>query len=283
MPLNKSLTLSIVIPVYNEEDYLKACLDSIAAQTVKPSEVIVVDNNSTDKTVEIAKSYSFVRLLTEHRQGVLFARNKGFDAATSDVIGRVDADTQLEKTWVEVVLERFVTHNEAAITGPVCYYDIPFSKQNIKVDHFFRSRIYKHYGQFPFLFGTNMAIRKQIWQEVKAQTCVRRDMFEDTDLAIHVHNAGYECVYYPEMRGGMSSRRYDDSLKQFYRYISLYDHTYYSHGFHGPMPKVSIVIYLVFYVLMWPVRRSYNQGTRRRSFRQLRRGHISRKHPMDDL
>ena len=52
----KALTLSIVIPVFNEERYIKACLDSIAAQTVKLDEVIVVDNNSTDKTVLIAKN-----------------------------------------------------------------------------------------------------------------------------------------------------------------------------------------------------------------------------------
>lgn len=283
MPLNKSLTLSIVIPAYNEENYLRACLDSIAAQTVMPNEVIVVDNNSTDKTVKIAKSYPFVRLLSEHKQGVLFARNKGFDAAKGSIIGRIDADTRLEPTWVEVVLKHFATHNKAAITGPVCYYDIPFSQQNIKVDHFFRSRIYKHYGHFPFLFGTNMAIRSDIWRQVKASTCKRRDIFEDTDLAIHIHNAGHKCVYYPGMRGGMSSRRYDDTIKQFYRYISLYDHTYYSHGFKGAMPKVSIAIYMVFYVLMWPVRRSYDQETGKRTLRQLLHGHIGRKHPMDDL
>ena len=61
MSAKNKLTLSIVIPVFNEQRYIKACLDSIAAQTVKPDEVIVVDNNSTDKTVQIAKKYKFDR------------------------------------------------------------------------------------------------------------------------------------------------------------------------------------------------------------------------------
>src|SRR5476651_1469584 len=84
---NKTLTLSIVIPVYNEQGYLKACLDSIAAQADLPDEVIVVDNNSTDDTAKIAKSYKFVRLLREPRHHQSFAQATGFDAARSDIIG----------------------------------------------------------------------------------------------------------------------------------------------------------------------------------------------------
>ena len=54
MKNEKKLTLSIVIPVFNEQDHLKACLSAIAAQTVIPDEVLVVDNNSTDSSAAIA-------------------------------------------------------------------------------------------------------------------------------------------------------------------------------------------------------------------------------------
>lgn len=50
------LTLTLVIPVFNEEHQIKGCLDAVASQTVMPDEVIVVDNNCTDRTIEIAQN-----------------------------------------------------------------------------------------------------------------------------------------------------------------------------------------------------------------------------------
>ena len=54
-----ALTLTIVIPAYNEAANLSSCLDTIASQSIMPGQVIVVDNNSTDQTAEIAERYSF--------------------------------------------------------------------------------------------------------------------------------------------------------------------------------------------------------------------------------
>ena len=95
--------VSIVIPAYNEERYLPACLDAIAAQTIKPFEVIVVDNNSSDSTAKIAAQYPFVRVVNEPRRGIGFARNAGFNAAAGDIIGRIDADTHVPASWVAKV------------------------------------------------------------------------------------------------------------------------------------------------------------------------------------
>src|SRR5579885_2506952 len=97
----RQLRISLVIPAHNEESHLAACLDAVAAQTVRPFEVIVVDNNSSDATAEVARSYSFVRVVREPRQGLAFARDAGFDAARGELIGRIDADTLLPPNWVE--------------------------------------------------------------------------------------------------------------------------------------------------------------------------------------
>ena len=90
---HKELTLSLIVPVYNEETYLDACLSAIANQTIPPDEVIVVDNGSTDKTRQIAKQYRFIKIVQESRKGVLYARNKGFVLARGDIIARIDAVT----------------------------------------------------------------------------------------------------------------------------------------------------------------------------------------------
>src|SRR5687767_1835934 len=100
MLMNTRLRVSLVIPAYNEESHLRACLDAVAAQTVRPFEVIVVDNNSTDTTVAIARSYSFVAVMHESQQGIVYARNAGFNAARGDIIARIDADTHLSPNWI---------------------------------------------------------------------------------------------------------------------------------------------------------------------------------------
>lgn len=220
--MKKALTLSIVIPVYNEEDYIKPCLDSIAKQAVMPDEVVVVDNNSTDRTVEIAKKYQFVRVIKESTQGVLYARNTGFDAAKCDIIGRIDADTRLSKDWVSEVKKAFKDDKIAAVTGPVWYYDMPIQKIGLRLDRFFRGMMAKKSLKFPFLFGTNMAIRRSAWEKVRSQLCEERAMYEDIDLALHMSQKDLSIEYKPDITAGMSARRLSDHPRNFYRYIRLH-------------------------------------------------------------
>src|SRR5579862_9425399 len=167
----KPLTLTIVIPAFNEEDHIAACLSAIAAQAVMPDEVIVVDNNSTDKTVAIARQFPFVKLVSEKKQGVLYAKDNGFKAAKSDIIGRIDADSILPPRWVESVKRFMANDSYAALTGPVNYYDMPLPETNHYLDHWMRASIYNWSPKSPFLFGSNMAIRKDIWNELKGKLC----------------------------------------------------------------------------------------------------------------
>jgi glycosyltransferase involved in cell wall biosynthesis len=229
---NKALSLSIVIPVYNEQDHLKACLDAIAAQDEFPDEVIVVDNNSTDRTVIIAESYSFVKVLREKKQGVLATRTKGFNSAKSDLIGRIDADTILPSNWVKIVKQSMKNTSAVAVTGPVNYYDMPFSASNYRFDHFMRSSIYNWSPKSPFLFGSNMAIRRSAWRSVRPLLCCDSYMHEDLDLAIHLDKTGHKILYDKNMLAGASGRRYNDKFGRFYVYLSMYRQTYLRHNLH---------------------------------------------------
>lgn len=181
--LNKTLTLTIVIPAYNEQSYLRACLNSIAAQSEAPDEVIMIDNNSTDNTVEIAKNYPFVKVLSEPRQHQVFAQQLGFNAARGDLIGRIDADTVLPQHWVKAVKQAFAADNNlAAIKGTGHPYDV-YSKVLSK-------KIFQGYNKLAgvvaghtMLWGANCVLRNSHWQKVKDQVLLRNDIWEDYDLA----------------------------------------------------------------------------------------------------
>lgn len=248
----KSLTLTIVIPVFNEQNHLETCLKAIAAQTLMPDEVLVVDNNSTDNSRQIAQQFPFVKLITEKKQGVLFAKNRGFSVAKSDIIGRIDADSILPPRWVEQVKNLMADGRFAALTGPVNYYDMPLPEANYHLDHWMRASIYNWSPKSPFLFGSNMAIRKSVWKQIQNSLCHDTYMHEDLDLAVHLYQAGHGILYTKELLAGASGRRYNDSPRRFYKYISMYRQTYLRHGLHSLAIYSATGVYVLGYVVLHP-------------------------------
>lgn len=280
---NKTLTLTIVIPAYNEQSYLEACLDSISAQTLMPTEVIVVDNNSSDDTLKIAHQYSFVKILKETKQGVYFAAKTGFSAAGSQIIGRIDADTLLPGDWVETVLEFFENAETTAVTGPVSYYDMPFGHANHWFDHMMRAYTYNFaYANCPFLYGSNLAVRRAAWRKVSKELCPHQDIHEDIDLAVHLKRAGGNIVYSKSLLSGASGRRYNDGLKSFGKYIGMYKRTYVRHQMHSLAIYPALFMWSLGYVLMHPWRNLwYSLYARLNSFYPVSRE--ARKNPMSSM
>lgn len=92
-----NILISVIIPVYNSEKYLKQCLDSVINQTYNNLEIIVVNDGSTDKSLEIIKSYkdSRIKLINKENGGVSSARNVGLKEATGEYIMFVDSDDYL--------------------------------------------------------------------------------------------------------------------------------------------------------------------------------------------
>lgn len=200
----KKLTLTIVIPAYNEERYIAACLDSIAALNEKPDEVILVDNNSTDKTLAIAKKYKFVKILHEKRQHQSFAQATGFNTATSDILGRIDADSVLPPDWVSKIKNAFEDKNVVAVTGGAEPYDVPFKWIGFAIFHgyFYTSSLV---AGIQLLWGANCAVKRSAWRKIKNKVLLRPDIFEDYDLAFCLSRIGV-ISYIPGMRMGVSFR-----------------------------------------------------------------------------
>ena len=192
-----SKTISIVIPVYNEERRIKACLDTVARQTDMPDEVIVVDNNSTDRSVEIARSYPFVRVVHEPLQGRGHAYVAGFNAAKSDVIARINGDSRLQADWVARIRYSF-THSPGlgGLTGPARTDTLPGTHVMMTT---LWSRGYFRWNEavqrINTLWGANMAISREAWMAVRHDVCLDDDVVhDDQDLAYLLNGYGFRIV-----------------------------------------------------------------------------------------
>jgi glycosyltransferase involved in cell wall biosynthesis len=94
--------ISIIIPVFNTEKYLAEAIESVLSQTLKPTEIIVVDDGSTDKSVEVARQFEpLVRIISQANKGVGAARNVGIQETSGDFLAFLDADD----FWTENKLE----------------------------------------------------------------------------------------------------------------------------------------------------------------------------------
>jgi cellulose synthase/poly-beta-1,6-N-acetylglucosamine synthase-like glycosyltransferase len=252
-------TVSIVIPAYNEEDTILPCLESCIAQTVPAHEIIVVNNKSTDKTVAIVREVQslypdapIILIEQADSQGITPTRNKGFDSATGDIIGRIDSDSIVEPNWVEETIKAFMDPTVAAITGPVIYYEFPFRRFGRIADDTMRKAMFKLVRDYKFLFGSNMGLTRNAWLAVRDETCADKEdlMHEDLDLAVHIHRAGLRIMYAPNVIAGMSLRRMDDSPSDMVSYLMRFDRTYNHHGIPDRRLRVPAAAFLAVYPII---------------------------------
>lgn len=109
------MKISVIVPIYNVEPYLRKCLDSIRYQTHEDMEVILVDDGSADGCAAICDAYAAMderfQVIHKPNGGVASARNAGLDAATGEWIGFVDPDDYIEQDMYEYLLNHAMAHN----------------------------------------------------------------------------------------------------------------------------------------------------------------------------
>lgn len=107
--------LSVIVPIYNVEEYLDECIKSIVNQTYKNLEIILVDDGSPDHCPELcdiwAENDSRIKVIHKENGGVSSARNAGLDVAAGDFIAFVDSDDYLDSDMYEIMLTQMREHN----------------------------------------------------------------------------------------------------------------------------------------------------------------------------
>jgi len=179
------MKISLIICAYNEENYIQACLESALKNSPgKFHEIIVVDNNSTDRTKDIAEKISGIRVVTELQKGPNHARQKGFEVATGDILAFIDADTRMPEGWIDVAINEFTNNPEmCCLSGPYFYYD--FSKWQQ-----FLSSIYWYVLAYPIylLIGYmaiwgNFVIKKEVLEKMNGIDTSIPFYGDDTNIA----------------------------------------------------------------------------------------------------
>jgi len=203
--------ISVIVPAFNEEKFLGNCLLSLKEQDFKDFEIIVVDNNSTDKTTEIAKKFGAI-LVSEKNQGVAFARNKGAKIAKGEILVFTDADTILPKNWLSKIKEEFKRDKELIAFGGSCqFYSGPIS---VKLASKFLLKPFlildKSFSGGFNLMGCNMAIKRDAFLKVGGFN-ENLKLNEDVEISYRLRKLG-KVKFDPNFKVKTSGRRFRHGL-----------------------------------------------------------------------
>ncbi|MFH1631776.1 MAG: glycosyltransferase family 2 protein [bacterium] len=160
--------VSIIIPTYQHAQTIAACLDSVFAQTYAPIEIIVVNDGSTDNTLELLDKYrDSIKLIDQENQGSNNARNNGFNASTGEYVCFCDADVVMRPDMIEKLFDALHDHADAGYTysafkfGWKTFKGVPFNANKLRIRNFIHSTSLIRRKDFP---GFDPAIKRlQDW------------------------------------------------------------------------------------------------------------------------
>ncbi len=221
------MRISFVVPAYNEEAYLPACLESILDQTRSlpdgTCEIIVVNNASSDRTREVALRYRSVTVVDEPRKGLTFARQAGFAASSGSLIANVDSDSRLTPGWVAKVLSTFaqaeIAHSAnpeahrplVSLSGPLAYYDLTSSQRRLV--HVFYMTAWITYAINRYILrvgsmvqGGNFVVSRAALEAIGGFNTSISFYGEDTDIARRLNQVG-EVRFTFALKMSSSARR----------------------------------------------------------------------------
>lgn len=118
----QQVKVSVIVPVYNRKRTIKRCINSILSQTMPPFEVIVVDDGSTDKTIELIENISDkIRIIKQNHRGAQAARNLGIINAKGDYIAFLDSDDKWLPNLLEVEINQLLKYKDDYFIYSDCY------------------------------------------------------------------------------------------------------------------------------------------------------------------
>jgi glycosyltransferase involved in cell wall biosynthesis len=213
--------ISVVVPAYNEEENITACLESLNRQTLHRTgyEIIVVDGNSKDRTRELAAPLAdTVFVQTSKRVGG--ARNDGAMRAKGEIVAFTDADCVIPPDWLERIRDDFARHHPDLLYGAV-YPKEPGFKHRIALGmaNTF-AWIGYHTRTLYYSLGCNTVVDRAAF--IRAGMYRSMDAGEDIEIALRMKRLG-KVLFDPKLRVGFSMRRYQQfgTLRTLYQWLYI--------------------------------------------------------------
>ena len=255
--------ISVIVPVYNTERYLRKCLDSLCRQTNRNLEIILVDDGSTDDSGSIADEYARadhrIRVIHQENGGLSAARNAGISVANGTYIGFVDSDDYISERMYETLYQAIV-REKAAIA--ICSYDwvdeegnlIPHEKyirNGVLTSVEAQEKLNQIEGNYYYTTVWNRLYKREVFDLVtfpvgrwKEDEFVAHELFYRAERIATVSASLY---FYVQRKGSIMRSKGD--LRNFDGVLALYQRCcfYRDHGLEQVLPAAAKRLELVFY------------------------------------
>jgi glycosyltransferase involved in cell wall biosynthesis len=247
--------LSVIIVTYNRCNDLRESLDSLFSMNEPPSEIIVVDSNSTDDTHELVKNYP-LKFININERSMVKARNIGLQNAKGKVVAYVDDDVVVSKDWSKYILEPYEDECVGGVVGRVISYDdskaLCLSTKYMAIGKVFDNGLIlgnfdvptQHPIEVDTLIGCNMAFRRDLllkaggFDENFRGSCFR----DDTDISLRLKRLNYKLIYHPRAIARHKFKGKIVNSKWFY--WTVYNHSYFYLKNFQPITMRKILAYL---------------------------------------
>ncbi|MFD1705951.1 glycosyltransferase family 2 protein [Siminovitchia sediminis] len=233
----RTIEISIIVPVYNLENLLPRCVESILAQTFKNFELILVNDGSTDQSGELCEKYAEkdlrVKVIHKENGGVASSRNAGLAAAKGRYIGFVDNDDCINKNMFEILYKNLLKYDSDIAICEVCkvnegeLIDIENFHTQYKVQQFNNIEALNYYylntNDATFIYPWNKLYKRDLFENLQYEVgniyddeTVAHHLFYTSNKIIYVRS---ELYYYVQRKGSQINSPF--SIKKFGRIYAL--------------------------------------------------------------
>src|SRR5580658_1205484 len=197
-PLERCPRVSIVVCAYNAERTMESCLASLEHLNYPDYEVIVVNDGSTDRTLEISERFPYCRIISQVNKGLSVARNVGAEAATGEIVAYTDSDCVADPDWLGYLVAKMEYSGLSAAGGP----NFPPPEDDlvpaaVAVSRGGPTHVLVSDEVAEHIAGCNMAFRRDVLLGLGGFDPVYRAAGDDVDICWRFQNAGYVIGFAP--------------------------------------------------------------------------------------
>lgn len=194
------MQITVAIPCYNGARFIEATVQSVLVQSLPPSEVLVIDDGSTDDSASIVRRLPVTLLQHPQNFGLSVARNTALQAARHSIIAYIDVDAYADRAWLAALAQWFARSDVHGVGGQGIETQWLTLADQWRHLHASQGHGGRRLDRAPFLFGLNMAYRVDALRQVGGFDTTLRTNAEDLDIGYRLNDAGARLIYEPRSR-----------------------------------------------------------------------------------